>query len=1054
MRNPWRKIPSAGRAAAAGLIGFLLVWLPLDLFRNGAHMIPDWLSNAILASLVAAIWPLHILTRERIRLSEQIVEGEKQFRRIAEASPAGILYMSRDLRALYVNRRWGELGGLQRPRERLENWLDIIHSADRHEAEAMARRVATNGVPATVVLRLAAPSSHGELVYGELRVHPEFRDGVIEGLVARILDVTERRRAKSALAEREAQYRLLTENMDDLIIRLGGDGTIRFATLAVRRALGIEPEALVGKSLGAIVLEQDRPILSAILADLNERRRTVNALLRLESLKGRPVWFEGHFRVATNVDGSDGGIVVAMRDVQARHEAEEREKEAAVRLRESNRVLRMAERMAEIEHWSVAGQSGAIDGSDGVRDVTRRGLSTAARILDRVNSTDRMKLLRLAVLARQGRRAEAVIELDDGELVRTVRLAARADEAGQGEEGDLFGVARDITTERATEDELIEARDQARAAAHARANFLAAMSHEIRTPMTGVFGMIDLLRSDPTGPESERYMTTLKQSADLLMAVLDDILDFEKIESGSLKLETRDVDLETLVQSSVALFSNSASRKGLLLKYEGERDRLTLVRADPVRLKQVLCNLISNAIKFTEKGSVTVRLLPLEEPTSAAGDGPAGDGQIAAPPRHRMRFEVSDTGTGLDPVQAARLFEPFVQADTSIARRFGGTGLGLAISRRLVEAMGGTMRADGAPGKGAIFTFDLEFDAGEELALAQSVRKADWTRMPAMRILVAEDNPVNQMIISAMLSRMGHEVVTVDDGRRAVEAAGKAAYDAILMDMQMPELDGLAATREIRASGGPCAHIPILALTADASPERRRFYDGAGLTDFLTKPIDRAVLGARLADIAEERQEAKVADAKANGDVGAEVETELVLALNDGGSADGPHKESSKIFDADRLDEIRQALGEERCGQLLSLLANECRERPDSLHANAEAGDHDRLRAEAHALKGAALNIGAIALGEAAAAVEHSDPSDAIEAMLIRLDGAAEQTLKAIRNGRALFGQSVPIDPSATPPASMPGSDGGTAARITNAHLGPRRDPKPKPADRISAKAG
>ena len=498
------------------------------------------------------------------------------------------------------------------------------------------------------------------------------------------------------------------------------------------------------------------------------------------------------------------------------------------------------------------------------------------------------------------------------------------------------------------------ARDEAHAAAHAKSNFLATMSHEIRTPMTGVLGMIELLRADLPEDERERYFSTLKQSATLLMTVLDDVLDFSKIESGNLSLASTDFDFEELAQSTLDLFTNAASQKGLLIAMHFDGSHGGIVRGDPVRLQQVMSNLISNAIKFTERGRVTIDI----RPTAIGAD------------QLNWRVEVRDTGIGIADQDLDRLFQPFVQADHSTSRRFGGTGLGLAISRWVIEAMDGKIGIESAPGRGSTFWFEVPLEQSDA---------ADW-RAPAvdlpisqrrLDILVAEDNPVNQMLIGAILRRLGHKAILVENGRMAVEAALDQRFDCILMDMQMPEMDGLAATRAIRASLGPCAAVPIFALTADASPERRRFYDNAGLTGFMTKPIDRHALATRLAAIG--NGTAAAADASPP-DATAEV----------------------PLFDYIHINQISVAIGATRFEGLLALLAKELVERPAIIRRAVLAGDIARARNEAHSLKGATMSVGAMALGQAAAIIELAPDLAAMIAALAILDRQAERTRKAI----------------------------------------------------------
>lgn len=508
------------------------------------------------------------------------------------------------------------------------------------------------------------------------------------------------------------------------------------------------------------------------------------------------------------------------------------------------------------------------------------------------------------------------------------------------------------------------ARDEARAAAEAKSNFLATMSHEIRTPMTGVLGMIELLRSDPAVQERDRYFDTLRQSATLLMTVLDDILDFSKLESGNVVLDDIDFSLEELAQSTLNLFATAASQKGLLLSMQCDCPPQEYVRGDATRIQQVMSNLINNAIKFTERGRITILVRST----------------VLDPALRKIRVEIVDTGIGIAPEQVTQLFQPFVQAESSISRRFGGTGLGLAISRWLTDAMGGTIGVESEPRAGSTFWFELPLQQGlgpEWQAPPISAPKAGRS----LDILVAEDNLVNQLLIEAILRKLGHRATVVENGLLAVASAEKKVFDCILMDMQMPEMDGMAATRAIRALDGLNANVPIIALTADVSAERRRFYDQAGLTDFLAKPIDRLALAARLVAIA---------------GPSLEVETEMDVAA--------PRKGEVPLLDTTNINQLCAAIGSTSFDGLLDLLQVEMAERPAAIRIAVIAGDDALARQEAHSLKGACISIGAMALGQAAAMIELAPDLQAMNAALETLDRQTMRTRQAVE---ALIPRSI-----------------------------------------------
>jgi signal transduction histidine kinase/CheY-like chemotaxis protein len=384
---------------------------------------------------------------------------------------------------------------------------------------------------------------------------------------------------------------------------------------------------------------------------------------------------------------------------------------------------------------------------------------------------------------------------------------------------------------------LREAQLRAEAASRAKGAFLATMSHEIRTPMNGVLGFTSLLKGTPLNSEQKEYVTTIEQSGEILLALINDILDLSKLESHTIELEQQPVVVQDIVNEICALFRPRLRAKGVRLAIDCGPDVPPAVMADALRLRQILFNLLGNAVKFTQEGEVRVRI------TASPADVPSGTGECT------LHFEVLDTGIGITPEQQTRLFRPFSQADNSTTRQYGGTGLGLAISQRLVEAMGGSIGVESEAGKGARFFFSLRVPVFAEVATEADGDEAEWLHVePRLsgRTLVVEDNEVNRRMIAMMLRRLGAEADYAVNGLEAVSKATApgAHYDLVLMDVVMPEMDGLDVTRAIRAHERTGALSPawIVALTASAMESDRERCLAVGMNDFLSKPY-------RLADL-------------------------------------------------------------------------------------------------------------------------------------------------------------------------------------------------------------
>lgn len=493
----------------------------------------------------------------------------------------------------------------------------------------------------------------------------------------------------------------------------------------------------------------------------------------------------------------------------------------------------------------------------------------------------------------------------------------------------IQAIMRDVSERRAAEAAREAVREAALQMARAKSAFVANVSHEIRTPMHGILGMASLLQKTPLDPRQLDYVGTLKSSAESLLAIINDILDFSKIEAGKLDIEQIAFSPGDLVHDVVALFSARMLDKDIELKLSVDPSTPEALLGDPVRIRQILLNLVDNAIKFTDHG--TVELHAEFEP---------GDEAIAC------RFHVCDTGIGISPETQARLFQAFTQADATTTRRYGGTGLGLAVSGQLAELMGGSITVQSIPGAGSCFTLSLRLPA-TTLPLAELPGNTA-TRLSG-NVLMVEDHPVNQKVLAHQLAHLGVTSTLATQGAEALDKLSTASFDLILMDWQMPEMDGLEATRRIRALPGAAGRVPIIALTANASSGFRETCLAAGANDYLAKPYSEAALAEVLAQWL-------------------------------------PVDESSPepLFDPGHLA-ARYPGNTTLSDELAHMFVQTTADSLATLNAALARKDMHAIRREAHALRGAAASIGAVRIAEHAGQLEtlvaEGDLTQAAEAL-------------------------------------------------------------------------
>jgi PAS domain S-box-containing protein len=634
--------------------------------------------------------------------------------------------------------------------------------------------------------------------------------------------------ARAAEAERrrgEAYFRALIENSSDMLAIIEPDGRVRYVSPSVDRILGAvaSPDA-ERSAFGRIHPADLSSVQEAFFGGITRRQRGWSIVFRCARNDGAWRVVEAD---ATNLldDPMVHGVVVNARDVTQRNEMEHALRERERRFR--NLVENSSDLISEIASdgtyqylspncASVTGYpASALLGQPVLQDVhpDDQALVTAA-----FGTGGRIELrARHADGSWRWFESSSMVRINEDGSVRTVVIS------------------RDISERRAAAEALERAKEAAEAASRAKSEFLANMSHEIRTPMNAIIGLTDLVLTGPLAAEPREHIGLVKRAADNLLELLNDILDFSKIEAGRLDLELDDLDVEALVADVVQPLALRAAAQGLTLGTEVAPDVPPRLRGDALRLRQVLTNLVGNAIKFTATGRITVRV---------ARDSAASDDAGVV-----LHIGVQDTGIGIAPEVCARIFAPFEQADASTTRRYGGTGLGLAISAQLVRMMGGRIWVESTPELGSHFHFTVRLGPAEHQVAVPAIASAPAEPGRPLHLLLAEDNPVNQRVAVRLLEREGHRVTVVADGRAAVAASAATRFDAVLMDVQMPHMDGLEATAAIRARerGAGQSPLVIIAMTAHAMAGDRERCLAAGMDGYVAKPVRRADLMAALA---------------------------------------------------------------------------------------------------------------------------------------------------------------------------------------------------------------
>jgi two-component system, sensor histidine kinase and response regulator len=782
---------------------------------------------------------------------------------------------------------------------------------------------------------------------------------------AELLHDAQRRLERASLSIHEGHWEL-----DLLTLK-------HWASSSYSALLGYQPDELDLDCMDKVTRlshPDDAPLAREALRNHIENDTPHDHEIRLRLKDGSYRWFRVRGKAERDADGRAIRLSGSIQDIQKQKLMEDELKTARLRLERAIRGTHDG-----MWEWDLALQTLWVSPRyEEILDYAEGEVSRTAKTPNALVHPDDLQTSQTAQQAHFERGAPYDVEVRmraRAGVYRWIRMRGEAERDAAGQPLRLAGSIQDVTQSRAARDALIQASEAAQAANRSKSAFLANMSHEIRTPMNAIIGMTSLLLESELHDEQRDCAETIQTSAQSLLAVINDILDFSKIEAGKLDVETIEMNLHDNVGEVLVMLAFQAAAKNLRLTVQVQPDMPHKVIGDPQRIRQCLINLISNAIKFTPSGEVVAEV-------SVAG---RHDGRVLA------RFEVRDTGIGIAPEALPTLFQPFVQGDSSTTRHFGGTGLGLSIVRRLVEMMGGEVGVQSKLGKGSTFWFLLPLEVGDaarESSAAQVRREqADASRgrllrRYAGRVLLVEDNPVNQKVARSFLERMGCEVTVAADGLAAVEAFAQSKYRLVLIDLQMPLMDGYSATDCMRKLEPGVERTPIVALTASAMIGQRERCLASGMDELLTKPLDigrlQAVLdrfGLRIDSGDRGLDEAAVAQLVAAPSAVAAVDRERLRQVT-GNDADFA-RDLARTFSLNSAELIAQ------------------------LRESATRGDRTTLGRAAHTLKGACANIYAQPLHELCSELETradalTEPD--LTQHIARLVAERERVIRALHN--------------------------------------------------------
>lgn len=796
-----------------------------------------------------------------------------------------------------------------------------------------------------------------------------------------------------ALRQSEERFRSLVQNASDIISVITTDGIICYTSLSIKQILDHEPENWLGKNIFELVHPDDLSKAKSFLTEAVNSSATNITEFSLQHVDGSWRDFEA---IANNLlaQPSVAGIVITYHDITQRKRAEQALRSSLA----TNRAIinAMPDLLFRI---SADGTYVNFKASKDDQLLLPPGKLLGKKV-DQVLPPEVAKSTMYYI---QQALATGEVQIFEYQLLRENQLHDYEARIVVSAENEVMAIVRDITERKRAESELQKAKEAAEADNQAKSKFLAMMSHEIRTPLNAVIGMTGLLLNSEILPEQRGFVKIIRHSSDALLTIINDILDFSKIESGKLDLENLPFDLKTCVERTLSLVADKAVEKGLKLTLKIAPQTPNTIITDAARLSQVLANLVSNAVKFTSKGEVTVLVtasqargkrqegashrqeasaLPKEGKAFSSTDMGASEKSDLSPtafslspedllPLYEIQFTVKDTGIGIPNEQKKQLFKPFSQGDSSITRRYGGTGLGLAICKQLTEIMGGRIWVESQVGTGSSFYFTLVTQASSiklntpDRELIQPIPKL--AQQLPLRILLAEDNRVNQQVALLILEQLGYQADVVGNGLEVLRSLRRQVYDVVLMDLQMPEMDGLTATRHIHQEWLPSLRPRIIAMTAYITQSEREQCLQVGMDDYVSKPIQIEKLVNALSKCQPNKQgeTAKEENPKTNTAGDGEEFSLLPYPLITSSSSTTPS--FAHPLDVKVLKSLCKMAGARASEVLVFIVDNYIEEAPQLLQTMRRAvaaGDAAALQQAAHKLRSSSANVGATAISQ------------------------------------------------------------------------------------------